>query len=88
MAEEIEHGERLFQTMAYHDAIHGDRWALELAELVDDELGPALITALFSDDGSTADTEILLDQGRVPLPVLTAFLTRVAREQRRLGEDR
>ncbi len=54
--------------MTYHDAVHGDRWAIELAELVDDELGPALVTVLFADDGSSADAEVLLDDGRLPLP--------------------
>jgi hypothetical protein len=88
VTESLEHGERRFQTMAHHDAVQGDRWAVELAELVDHELGPALVTVLFPDDGSPVDAEALLDHGSLPLPVLVSFLARVAQEQRRLSEGR
>ena len=38
-----------------HDAIQHDGPALELAELVNDEVGPALVTVLFTDGGSFGD---------------------------------
>jgi hypothetical protein len=50
--------------MAYHDAIRHDGPALELAELVDDELGPALVTVLFTDAGSSGDAEVRLTSCR------------------------
>jgi hypothetical protein len=46
--------------MAYHDAIHDDAWAIELAELVDQELGPAVVTVLFPSDGVSTDPQVLL----------------------------
>jgi hypothetical protein len=36
------------KVLAYHDAIRYDGPALELAEVVDGEVGPALVTVLFS----------------------------------------
>ncbi len=72
--------------MAYHDAIRHDGPALELAELVDGELGPALVIVLFAD--SAGATEVLLTDCGLPLPVLTAFMAEVADEERRLsGRD-
>ncbi|WP_412542989.1 hypothetical protein R8Z50_11045 [Longispora sp. K20-0274] len=38
MTARLTHGGRHFQAMAYHDALQGDTWAVELAELVDGEL--------------------------------------------------
>jgi hypothetical protein len=35
----LDHGERRFRILAYHDAIRHDGPALELSELVDGELG-------------------------------------------------
>jgi hypothetical protein len=72
--------------MAYHDAIRHDGPALELAELVDGELGPALVTVLFAD--RAGETEVLFTDCDLPLPVLTAFMAEVAHEERRVfGRD-
>jgi hypothetical protein len=74
--------------MAYHDAVRHDGPALELAELVNDELGPALVTALLANDGSSGDAEVLLTSCSLPLKVLSAFMDEVVREERRLQEAR
>ena len=81
----LEHGDRRFQTLAYHDAIRHDGPALELAELVDREVGPELMTVLFfpPDPGKA---EVLLTNGSLPLPIITAFLKEAGREQRRVDE--
>jgi hypothetical protein len=42
------HGDRRFQALAYHDAIRHDGRALERAEVVEGEVGPELVTILFS----------------------------------------
>ena len=82
----IEHGDRRFQVLAYHDAIRHDGPALELAEVVDGEVGPALVTVLFS-VADTDETEVLLTTGGLPLPIVAAFLEHAIREQHRLGEQ-
>jgi hypothetical protein len=82
----LEHGHRRFQVTAYHDAILHDGPALELAELVNGELGPALATVLFAEDGTSGGAEVLLASGGLPLTVLAAFLEQVVREERRLRE--
>lgn len=69
--------------MAYHDAIRHDGPALELAELVDGELGPALVTVLFA-EGSAGEAEVLFADGDLPLQVLTAFVDEVVQQERRL----
>ncbi|WP_436528896.1 hypothetical protein [Actinoplanes sp. HUAS TT8] len=79
----LEHGGRRFQVMAYHDAIRHDGPALELAEIVDREVGPGLVTVLFSHD-DPSEAEVLLTDSSLPLPVVTAFLKEAAREQDRL----
>jgi hypothetical protein len=85
MAVALEHGGRRFQAMAYHDAIRHDGPALELAELVDGELGPALVTVLFAaDDASPSGSEVLLVDCDLPLQTLAAFMEEVGREERRL----
>ncbi|MEV0718152.1 hypothetical protein [Asanoa sp. NPDC050611] len=76
----LEHGGRRFVVLAYHDAVHHDGPALELAELVDGELGPSLVTVLFQDS-----SDVLLADAGLPLAVLTAFMAEVAREGARLG---
>lgn len=78
----LQHGGRHFQVMAYHDAIRHDGPALELAESVNGELGPALVTVLFvgGDDG----TEVVLSECGLPLPVFTAFMAEVVREDSRI----
>jgi hypothetical protein len=83
MSIRLEHGRRSFEVTAYYDAIH-DASAIELAELGDDGLGPALMTVLFDEDAS-ADPRVLLDAGALPLPVLTRFMAEVAHEHRRIG---
>ncbi|GIM96236.1 hypothetical protein [Paractinoplanes toevensis] len=82
----LEHGDRRFQFLAYHDAIRHDGPALELAEVVDGEVGPALVTVLFS-VADADDTEILLTNSGLPLPIVTAFLEGALLEQHRLGEQ-
>jgi hypothetical protein len=77
MAEWLEHGGRQFQVMAYHDAVQDEAWAIELAELADQELGPSLVTVLFPDD---SEPQVLLYDGKVPLAILTAFMAAVARD--------
>jgi hypothetical protein len=79
----LEHGGRRFQAMAYHDAVRHDGPALELAELVDGELGPALVTVLFAD--GAGEDEVLLTDGALPLPILTAFLRHTAPGDRPAG---
>jgi hypothetical protein len=81
----IDHGGRRFQIMAYHDAVRHDGPALELAELVDGELGPALVTALFAGD-SVGDTTVLLADSELPLPILITFMAAIAQENGRLRE--
>jgi hypothetical protein len=78
----LEPGGRRFNAMAYHDAVRHDGPALELAELVDGELGAALVTVLFAD--SAGATKVLLADCDLPLPILTAFMAEVAHEERRL----
>jgi hypothetical protein len=82
MAIFLEHRGRRFQVLAYHDAIRHDGPALELAELVNDELGPAVVTVLFRGE-DTGETEVLLTEYGLPLPILTAFMAEVAREDSR-----
>jgi hypothetical protein len=84
----LEDGHRRFHVMAYHDAIQHDGPALELAELVNDEVDPALVTVLFTDGGSFGDAEVLLTSGSLPLKILSAFMDEVVREERRLKEAR
>ncbi|WP_197001201.1 hypothetical protein [Longispora fulva] len=79
----LTHGERQFQAMAYHDAIQGDTWAVELAELVDGELGPAIVTALFGEDPPTT-TRVLTSTGDLPLEILRAFMVAIAAEETRI----
>lgn len=50
----LEHCDRRFQVMPYHDAIRHDGPAVELAELINGELGPALVTVLFAEDDVSA----------------------------------
>ncbi|BCB76730.1 hypothetical protein GCM10022251_50040 [Phytohabitans flavus] len=69
--------------MAYHDAIRHDGPALELAELVDGELGPELVTTLFADD-SAGEAQVLLADCSLPLKILAAFMEQVALEERRI----
>jgi hypothetical protein len=78
------HGDRRFQVMAYHDAIRHDGPALELAELVDGELGPPLVTVLFAHDGSSSECEALLTTSGLPLNIPAAFMEEVVKEQRHL----
>ncbi|MFF0154045.1 hypothetical protein [Micromonospora sp. NPDC005203] len=80
----LEHGGRRFQVMAYHDAIRYDGPALELAELVNDELGPALVTVTFA-DGNAGGAEVLLTDAGLPLPILRAFVEEAVREERRIS---
>jgi hypothetical protein len=82
----LEHDHRRFQVTAYHDAIRHDCPALELAELVNDELGPALVTVLFAEDGISGSAEILLANCGLPLTILAAFMEEVVQEERRLHE--
>jgi hypothetical protein len=82
----LEHGHRLFQVMAYYDAIRHDGPALELAELVNDELGPALVTVLFAEDGILGGAEVLLANCGLPLTILAAFMEEAVQEDRRLHE--
>jgi hypothetical protein len=79
----LEHGGRRFQVMAYHDAVRHDGPALELAELVSGELGPALVTILFADD-SAGKAEVLLADCGLPVQILKAFMEEVAQEERRI----
>jgi hypothetical protein len=64
--ESIVHGQRRFQVMSYSDAINDDAWTVELAEVVDGELGPAVLTVLFPSD-QIADPRVLVDGGSLPL---------------------
>ncbi|MEV0609454.1 hypothetical protein AB0I61_24090 [Polymorphospora rubra] len=79
----LEYGGRRFQVVAYHDAIRHDGPALELAELVDGELGPALVTVLFPDEG-TGGAKVLLADSGLPLRILTAFIAEVVQEEHRI----
>jgi hypothetical protein len=81
----LEHGGRRFQVMAYHDAMRHDGPALELAELVNGELGSALVTILFAED-SADESQVLLADCGLPLQILTAFMEEVAQEERRVRE--
>lgn len=81
----LEHGDRRFQTLAYHDAIRHDGPALELAEVVDGEVGPTLVTVLFS-ASPAGETEVLLAESGLPFPIVVAFLEDAIHEQHRLGE--
>ncbi|MFC0533925.1 hypothetical protein [Phytohabitans kaempferiae] len=81
----LEHRGRRFKVMAYHDAIRHDGPALELAEQVDGELGPALVTVLFAEDRAD-EAEVLLADCSLPLQVLTAFVEEVVQEKRRIRE--
>ncbi|GAA1289482.1 hypothetical protein Psi02_17170 [Planotetraspora silvatica] len=87
MTVRLEHGQRQFHVMAYRDAIYDDAWAIELAELVDQELGPALVTVLYPSDGICTDPQVLLKDSSLPLPILTSFIDEVAREERRIREE-
>jgi hypothetical protein len=79
----LEHGGRRFQVMAYHDAMRYDGPGLELAELVNGELGSALVTILFAED-SVGESEVLLADCGLPLLILTAFMEEVAQEEHRV----
>lgn len=81
----LEYGGRRFQVTAYHDAMWHDGPALELAELVDGELGPALVTVAFA-DGSSGGTEVLLTNSGLPLPILRAFVEEAVQEEHRIRE--
>lgn len=81
----LEHGDRKFQILAYHDAIRHDGPALELAEVTDGEVGPDLVTVLFH-EVDYSEPEVLLTDGSLPLPIVTAFLEKVLSEQDRLTE--
>src|SRR4051794_31389521 len=72
------YGHRQFQILAYHDAIRHDGSALELAELVDGELGPALMTVLFSSDDPAEAAEVLLTECTLPQSILAAFMEEAA----------
>jgi hypothetical protein len=76
----LDHDGRRFQVIAYHDAIRHDGPALELAELVDGELGPALVTILFRDD-SADGAEVLLTECGLPLEILAAFMKEVGQRR-------
>ncbi|MEU8283328.1 hypothetical protein AB0C01_03230 [Micromonospora sp. NPDC048905] len=78
----LAYGGRRFQVMAYHDAIRHDGPALELAELVDDELGPALVTVTFAGENA-GGAEVFLTDAGLPLPILRAFVEEAVREERR-----
>ncbi|MEU5669655.1 hypothetical protein ABZ749_04630 [Micromonospora sp. NPDC047753] len=80
----LEYGGRRFQIMAYHDAMRHDGPALELAELIDGELGPALVTVTFADE-SAGGAEVLLTNSCLPLPILRAFMEEAAQEEHRIG---
>ena len=80
----ISYGNRQFQILAYHDAIRHDGPALELAELVDGELGPALVTVLFSPGSPAEAAEVLLTECTLPQPILGVLMEAAANEQRRL----
>ncbi|MEU8332002.1 hypothetical protein [Micromonospora sp. NPDC048839] len=80
----LEYGGRRFQAMAYHDAIRHDGPALELAELVDGELGPALVTVTFAGENTGGAEAFLIDSG-LPLPILAAFVEEAVREERRIS---
>jgi hypothetical protein len=69
--------------MAYHDAVQGDSWAIELAELADGELGPAVVTVLFGDE-PPATSRVVFGDSDVPWPVLRAFIVEAAAEEARL----
>jgi len=81
----LEHRDRRFQTLAYHDAVRHDGPALELAEVVDGELGPELMTVLFF-PADAGKAEVLLTSSSLPLPIVTAFLIEAGTEQHRLDE--
>lgn len=81
----LEHGDRRFEVLAYHDAIRHDGPALELAEVVDGEVGPALVTVLFS-AAAAGESEVLLTESGLPFPIITAFVEEAIREQHRVGE--
>jgi hypothetical protein len=55
-----------------------------LAELAGGELGPALVTVLFSADGRSGESEVLLASSDLPLKILAGFMEEVLREERRL----
>jgi hypothetical protein len=79
----LEHGGRRFQVMAYHDAMRHDGPALELAELVGGELGPAIVTVMFADERA-GGAEVLLADSGLPLPILRAFMKEVVQEEHRI----
>ncbi|GLY29702.1 hypothetical protein [Kineosporia sp. NBRC 101731] len=81
MTEELVYGVRRFRMLPYHDAVRGDRQAIELAEVVDNKLGPALMTVLFADSGDLAGSEVLINEGCLPWPVVSGFMVRAAQEQ-------
>lgn len=54
--------------------------------MVHGEVGPALVTVRFSVT-DVGETEVLLANGGLPLPIVTAFLEHTIREQHRLGEQ-
>lgn len=85
MAIFLEHRGQRFQVLAYHDAIRHDAPALELAELVNGELGPAVVTVLFRGEDA-GETEVLMTGSGLPLPILTAFMAEVTREDSRSAE--
>ncbi|TQJ23707.1 hypothetical protein FBZ33_4018 [Micromonospora sp. A202] len=81
----LEYGGRRFQVMAYHDAMRHDGRALELAELIDGELGPALVTITFANE-SAGGAEVLLTNSGLPLPILRTFMEEAVQEEHRICE--
>lgn len=69
---------------AYPAEFHDDAWEMELAELVDGELGPSLVTVLLPLGQVPEEAQVLLADSELPLAVLREFMTRVAAEERRL----
>lgn len=80
----LEHSGRRFQVMEYHEAIRHDGPAFELAEVVDGELGPAVVTVLFGSEGADK-AETLLTEYALPLPILVSFMTEATQAIRRLS---
>jgi hypothetical protein len=55
--------------------------------MVDGEVGPELVTILFS-PADVGNAEVLLTDGSLPLSIITAFFEEAVREQCRLaGRD-
>ena len=82
----LEHGDRRFRILAYHDAIRHDGPALEIAEVVDGEVGPELMTVLFFPADAGKAEVLLTSSSSLPLPIIMAFLKEAGREQNRLED--